>query len=72
MAEFKSKYQALGFYVNGTIKYFRHGRYRTEDTKEIEILSDLSDVVRVDEPKQEKKAEEPAPVKAPAKKPSAK
>lgn len=71
MAEFKSQYKELGFYVNGELKNFNGGRYVTENEDAIAVLETLADAHRVDEP--EKKAEEPVKVKAPAKrKPSGK
>jgi hypothetical protein len=77
MAEFKSQYKELGFYVNGELKNFSGGRYVTENEDAIAVLESLSDAHRVDveskpakvEPKEVKKAEEP--VKA-AKKPARK
>lgn len=73
MAEFKSRYAELGFYINGKLRNFRAGRFVTEDAKEIEVLEKLTDAVRVDEPIKEVKTEEPAPApKAPAKKTSGK
>ncbi|NGQ95495.1 hypothetical protein G3578_10055 [Brevibacillus sp. SYP-B805] len=73
MAEYKSRYVELGFYVDGQHRKFRNGRYVTEDPKEIAVLDALIDAVRVDEPKQpaaepKPKTEEPAPAaKAPRK-----
>lgn len=68
MAQFKSRYERLGFYVDGVLKQFHAGQYSTEDKAEIEVLSAIPDVERIDEPKN---VEEPA-AKAPAKKPSEK
>jgi hypothetical protein len=68
MAEFKSQYKELGFYVNGELINFSGGRYVTENEDAIAVLESLSDAHRVDEEKPakaEKKAEEP--VKAPKK-----
>jgi hypothetical protein len=67
MAKFKSRYDRFGFYVNGELKQFFAGQYSTEDKAEIEVLSAISDVERIDEPK---KAEEKPADKAPAKKAS--
>ncbi len=80
MAEYKSRYGGLGFYVNGKLKTFAGGRYVTDDKEEIEVLDNLADAWRVDAPKgtppKEAKAEavtEEAPKKpAPKRKPSAK
>ncbi len=78
MAEFKSQYKELGFYVNGELKNFNGGRYVTENEDAIAVLETLADAHRVDvESKpakaEPKKAEEPVKVKAPAKrKPSGK
>jgi hypothetical protein len=64
MAQFKSRFLELGFYVNGQLKNFNGGNYVTEDKSEIEVLSALVDVERVDTPvKEPKKAEEPAATK---------
>ncbi|MCD2368940.1 hypothetical protein LQ247_09925 [Bacillus sp. BS3(2021)] len=56
MAEFKSKYPELGFYVGDVFKSFKNGVFKTEEPEEIEILSELVDVTRTDKP-----AEEDAP-----------
>ncbi|AXN39848.1 hypothetical protein [Peribacillus butanolivorans] len=70
MAEYKSQYKELGFYVDGEFKRFSGGRFATEDEATIEALSNISDAQRVDEPKAE---ETPKPKqKAPAKKTSGK
>jgi hypothetical protein len=69
MAKFTSRFLELGFYVDGVLKNFVAGQYVTEDKAEIEVLSALLDVERIDE--EPKKAEEPA-AKAPAKKASEK
>lgn len=63
MAEFKSRYPELGFYVNGKRRQFLNGRYVTDDKDEIAVLEKLADVVRVDkaEPKVEEKAEDAKP-----------
>ncbi|MFE7820588.1 hypothetical protein ACFU1R_20525 [Priestia megaterium] len=55
MAEFKSHYLSLGFYVNGEFHKFNDGRFVTEDDVAIEVLESLVDVQRVDEPKAEAK-----------------
>lgn len=67
MAEFKSHYLQLGFYVNGDYKHFDGGRYVTEDKATIEVLSKITDAQRVDKPKAEESR-----AKAPAKKASGK
>lgn len=69
MAVFESHYKELGFYVDGSARNFRDGRFVTENTKEIEVLAALADVKRVDEPQ---KVAEEKPRTAPKKKPSAK
>lgn len=69
MAEYKSRYAGLGFYVNNELKTFNGGRYVTDDKNEIAMLDGMTDVTRIDEPK--KQAEEKAPTK-PARKSSAK
>lgn len=63
MAEFKSRYARLTFYVDGERKRFNGGIYLTEDEREIAVLSGISDVTRVDTPKAqavEKQPEQPA------------
>ena len=79
MAIYESKYAELAFYVDGKLRKFQYGKYKTDDPKEVEVLDKLVDVKRVDEPKQTKPAEEPkasgsneSKPKATAKKPSAK
>jgi hypothetical protein len=52
MAEFNSRYERLTFYVDGLAKQFYGGRYATEDAAEIEELSKLTDVTRVDVPEE--------------------
>lgn len=72
MAEYKTRYLELGFYVGGAYRKFRNGRYVTEDPKEIAVLDGLADAVRVDAPKPEPKTEEPEAPAKPARKSSAK
>ncbi|CAH0304940.1 hypothetical protein [Priestia megaterium] len=55
MAEFKSHYLSLGFYVNGEFYKFDGGRFTTEDDAVIEVLENITDAERVDEPKAEAK-----------------
>lgn len=62
MAEFKSRFPELGFYVNEKPLKFNGGRFVTEDKAVIEVLTSIIDAERVDEPTE----------KAPAKKPSVK
>ncbi len=59
MAEFQSKFSGLGFYVDGSLRVFRGGRYVTDDKAEIDVLTGLSDVTRIDmvDKKPEKQAE---------------
>lgn len=47
MALFTSRYEELTFYVDGKPRSFRHGKYRTEDKKEIAVLEKLADVKKV-------------------------
>lgn len=58
MAKFTSRYQSLGFYVNGELKRFSNGQYVTDDKEEVAVLSALSDVEKVEE--QQTKTEAPA------------
>jgi hypothetical protein len=55
MAEFKSQYPELGFYVKGELKNFSGGTYATEDKSEIEVLDKLVDAVKVEEAAPESK-----------------
>jgi hypothetical protein len=59
MAEYKSKYLELGFYVKGERKAFINGSYKTENKAEIAALDELTDAVRVDEPKIEAPTSKP-------------
>lgn len=60
MVKYKSKYPALGFYVDGELRKFNGGEYHTTDKDEIAVLDNLTDAV--------KEAEAKAPAKkAPAK-----
>lgn len=63
MAEFKSRYSELGFYVDGSLRQFRNGRYVTTDKKEIAVLTKIKDVTEINKPKKEtkEKAEKEAP-----------
>ncbi|MGE7271358.1 hypothetical protein ACQKK5_07850 [Brevibacillus panacihumi] len=73
MAEYKSRFVELGFYVSGSRRQFNGGRYVTDDADEIAVLNALVDAVRVDEPvKPEPKTEEPEAPAKPARKSSAK
>lgn len=60
MAVFECRYPEMVFFVNGEARKFSGGRYVTEDKDEIEQLSKMADVVRVDDAKEakEKDAEE--------------
>ena len=69
MAEFKSQYLQLGFYVKGEYKQFNDGRYVTEDIETIKVLSKINDAQRIDEALIAEEAPKP---KAPGKKSSGK
>lgn len=60
MAEFKSRYSELGFYVDGSLRQLRNGRYITTDKKEIAVLKQIKDVTELVTAKKEteKKADE--------------
>jgi hypothetical protein len=59
MAEYKSKYVELMFYVNDQSRQFRNGHYKTDDKAEIEVLDGLVDVSKIESaPKAELKAED--------------
>ncbi|MBY8831919.1 MULTISPECIES: hypothetical protein [Bacillus] len=53
MAEFKSKYPELGFYVGDAFKSFKNGVFKTDNEDEIKVLSELADVTRIDKPTEE-------------------
>lgn len=55
MAKFTSRFPELSFYVGGDVHKFLAGGYSTEDKAEIEVLENLMDAQRVDEPKPEAK-----------------
>jgi len=64
MATYESRYQQLGFYVDGGFRRFSGGLFHTEDPAEMAVLDALSDAVRIDEEVTEEKAEvavKPAP-----------
>ena len=42
MAEFKSKYPELGFYVGDAFKSFKNGVFKTDNEDEIKVLSGIS------------------------------
>jgi hypothetical protein len=52
LAEFKSHYKKLGFYVNGELHRFNEGRFVTEDKAIMEALSNITDAQRVDSPEE--------------------
>lgn len=67
MAQFKSRYAELGFYVNGDVRYFSGGRYVTDDEDAIAVLDSITDAERVNEEPEEAAPKTPAPRKADAK-----
>jgi hypothetical protein len=67
MAEYKSQYEKLGFYVNGEFHRFQDGRFITNDESIIKVLSNITDAECVCEPKAEEAPKEKP--KAPATKP---
>lgn len=52
MAEYKSRYSELGFYVNDSLRQFRAGKYITDVKAEIDVLDGMKDVTKVTENKQ--------------------
>jgi hypothetical protein len=60
MAEYKSRFLELGFYVDGQLRNFRNGQFVTEDKAEIAVLDGLADTERVDVDEPKPKAEKPA------------
>lgn len=67
MAKYQTRYSNFGFYADGVRYKFREGVFITGDKKLQEVLDNLPDVKRVDEPKQQKPKAEPAKPKASAK-----
>lgn len=61
MAKYTSRYAELGFYINGNLRQFTGGEFKTEDPDEIAALDKLADAARADN---EETPEEPA-AKAP-------
>ncbi|OZQ74663.1 hypothetical protein [Paenibacillus sp. VTT E-133291] len=49
MATYESRYQQLGFYVDGGFRRFSGGLFHTDDPAEIVVLDTITDVVRIDE-----------------------
>ncbi|MEK4157600.1 hypothetical protein NYE27_21125 [Paenibacillus sp. FSL R10-2779] len=49
MATYESRYQQLGFYVDGGFRRFSGGLFHTDDPAEIAVLDTITDVVRIDE-----------------------
>ena len=67
MAVYESHFKELGFYVKGTFRKFKDGRYVSDSKDEMVALEKLSDVRKVEDQTEE---EAPAPKpkrKAPAK-----
>lgn len=72
MAQYKSTFKELGFYVDGELKRFNNGVYNTVDKAEIAVLDNLQDV-QAEKSEAPTKASEAKPAtKAPARKTSAK
>ena len=59
MAEFKSKYSELSFFVGDAAYKFSGGKFSTEDKEVIETIEKLRDVTRVDAPKAKKAEAKP-------------
>lgn len=59
MAEFKSRYPELTFFVNGKPHKFKNGRLVTEDKEVIAAAEKLFDVTRIDEGKEKSTEEKP-------------
>jgi len=58
LAQYKSNFKELGFYVDGELKRFNQGAYNTDDKAEIAVLDTLSDATKTEEAKP---AEKPKP-----------
>lgn len=61
MAKYQTRHSNFGFYADGVRYKFREGMFITEDKKLQDILDNLPDVDRVDEPKQQKPKAESKP-----------
>lgn len=61
MAKYQTRHSNFGFYADGVRYKFREGVFITEDKKLQDVLDNLSDVNRVDEPKQQKPKAESKP-----------
>lgn len=61
MATYESRYQQLGFYVEGGFRRFSGGFFHTDEPAEIAVLDALVDAVRITEEPQAG-ADEPAEV----------
>lgn len=70
MAEYRSKYRELSFYVGDEKYTFSNGSFSTDDPKIVAVLDSLSDAVRADAPNEQPEVTE-APIKA-TRKPSGK
>ncbi|CAM2951824.1 hypothetical protein PASE110613_09130 [Paenibacillus sediminis] len=57
MSTYTSRYAELGFYVNGELRRFRNGEYRTDNADEAAVLDALVDAVKE---QTEELAEKPA------------
>lgn len=63
MAQYKSKFKELGFYVDGELKRFNQGVYNTDDKAEISVLDTLSDTAKTEEAKPAEKSKPVAKAK---------
>ncbi|OME37887.1 hypothetical protein BSK46_14245 [Paenibacillus odorifer] len=61
MATYESRYQQLGFYVDGGFRRFSGGLFHTDDPAELAVLDTITDVVRIDEEVPEDVPVKPAP-----------
>ena len=66
MVKFTSRFPELAFYVDGELRKFHAGEFKTEVKAEIEVLEKLADAQRVEAPKAEE-APKVTTKKAPAK-----
>lgn len=57
MAKYTSRYAQLSFYVDGVFKRFSNGEYNTTNPRELAVLDELKDAIRVDVPKTEESNE---------------
>jgi hypothetical protein len=61
MAKYQARHSNFGFYADGVRHKFREGVFITKDKKLQDVLDNLPDVQRIDEPKEQKPKAESKP-----------